>query len=180
MRMSGAMLAVALAPGVIGCNGQQPLSPTGPNLIAESPRPSAPTIADGERWNLTTRLTSVTGRRCEESVEELGENVDWLMVIARAGESVTLHLYLHGDPSDHLPFTGTIQGNEFSAVAANQSGRTRCDGTQLGFTSEARASGRFSVDGRALTGEHTTAVHLASSETSTTSYEWNATLQENR
>jgi hypothetical protein len=172
------MLALALAPAVIGCNGQQPSPLTAPSVIAESPRPPAPAIAEGERWNLTTRLTSVTGRRCEEAVEELGETLDWLMVVARAGDSVTLHLYLYGDPSDHLPFTGTIRGNELSAVAPNQGGFTRCDGTPLGFTSQARISGRFSVDGRVLTGEHTTATHLASGETITTSYEWNATLQE--
>jgi len=178
MRMSAARLAVALAPAVIGCNGQEPW-PT-PSVIAESPRPPAPTIADGERWHLGTRKTSVTGRRCEEYVEELGETLEWLLVIVRAGESITLHVYLDGDPSDHSSFTGTIRGNEFSAVAPTQSGRTRCDGTPLPFSSEGRASGHFSVDGRTLTGEHTTTAHLGSGETSTSSYEWNATLQDGR
>jgi hypothetical protein len=179
--MSGALLAVTLMFGAIGCNGQQSLPPTAPSAV-DSSRPPAATIADGERWNLTTRLVSVTGRRCEEVVNELGEPLDWLLVIARAGESIALHLYLYGDrdPSAHLLFTGTIRGTEFSAAASSQSGSTRCDGTRLNFTSEARASGRFAADGRALTAEHTAVVRLDSGETVTTSYQWNATLQEDR
>jgi hypothetical protein len=135
--MSGALLAVTLMFGAIGCNGQQSLPPTAPSAV-DSSRPPAATIADGERWNLTTRLVSVTGRRCEEVVNELGEPLDWLLVIARAGESIALHLYLYGTAT---PVLICFLPARSEALSFRQRPRARVDPravTELGLTLQVR------------------------------------------
>ena len=178
MRFLPVLLVLTLVPATSGCNGRQPPLPTTPSVTPESPK--VPTFAQGERWNLITTLTSTTGfDACRGTAdEEIGEPVDWLMVIARAGESVDLHLYLYGDPADHLLLTGTTSGDAFSAASAIQRGDLLCSGARFGYTSQTEGAGRFSADRRNLKGGHTSRVRLSSGETMSASYQWNATRVE--
>ena len=77
--------------------------------------------------------------------------------------------------TDDLRETGLIDGTEFTARSATQTMffPTCADGTVLSGTFEATVTGRFSADGRRLTGNEVWAYHFSSGEI-TMSMDWSA------
>ena len=103
-----------------GCNGGSELSssPVLPN--APSPLPSlAP--SDLANWRADARVVAETGpgHACGggASPGQTWTGVDWRVTIT--GDSILLEEDMRNWPTDHIPFSGTLSGRQFSATYTN-------------------------------------------------------------
>lgn len=174
MKVPAGLLVLVIAQGLPGCDSHSAGLPTAPT---SSPLPAAPPPAPStvvqERWNLTGTYMGHTGP--EACLPPFDGNVrkpsDSVLVIQRSGESI--HLL-----TDHNHYVGTVVAKEFSATENDDSGATwQCGGARLHFRTEGHVSGRFSRDGRALTGEEVALFRLESGETIRRQWSWSATRQ---
>jgi hypothetical protein len=174
MRTSAGKLVLALVLGLAGCDSQSPIttSPTSISLpAAVSPVPSPPpVVGTQEQWNLTGTYLGHTGPGdCMPPFDGNARPVDSVLLIERAGESVQFR-------TEHNHYRGTLVANEFSATDNDDAGGTwQCGGRQLRFRTEGSVSGRFSADGRALTGVEVALFRLESGETIRREWSWSAT-----
>ena len=174
MRLPAGLLVLVLAHGLVGCDSESPRLPIAPT---STPLPAAPPPAPGtvaqERWNLTGTYMGHNGpERCIPPFDgNVRKEPDSVLVIQRFGESIHLR-------TDHNHYVGTVVADGFSATDNDDSGATwQCGEAQLHYRTEGRVSGRFSGDGRALTGEEVALFRLESGETITRHWAWSATRQ---
>lgn len=137
---SGILSAIVI---LAGCDGTSPLttapavpSPTAPSL----PPPPSPLA----NWRANATVIGVTnpGRACGwgTSAGETRAGVDWRITIA--GDSIVLEEDMPNWPTDHIPFSGTLRGQQFTATYT-----TRGDYLQWACQFKgATLSGRFSQD----------------------------------
>ena len=79
--------------------------------------------------------------------------------------------------TDHDQYMGAVVANEYSATDGD-GGTWKCGAARLAFRSEGHVSGRFSADGRSLTGEEGVVFRLESGETITRRWDWTGTRKE--
>jgi hypothetical protein len=170
--MAGAF--VALTPILAGCGSSLSVPPAAPTP-AQSPAPG-PTVA-GERWNLTATVRSITGPEAcisDAARMTIGQSFSWLLTIERSGEPIHLSVSDLDDPSARwAEYEGTVVEGVLTAALKSVTG-TACGGQ--GRTG-GHVSGRFSGDGRALTGEQVYSFQLSSGDTRSSYYDWSATRQ---
>ena len=175
------LLAVALA----SCNSHSSVLPTAPS--STSPQVPARGPIAGERWNLTTTLTSATGPEgcvldLAGSDLSIGQSSDWQMAVERSGESIHLVVYEADDPSDRFDYQGTAVAGVLT-ILSSFTGFTRsgwCGGErggQVAFRTKLEISGRFSSDGHTLTAREVVSSEHSSGGTFIFRYDWNATQQ---
>ena len=173
-----------LALGLAGCNSHSNMLPTAPSSTSPSPPPPATGTIAGERWNLTTTLTSATGP--EGCVLDLagsglyiGQSSDWQMAVERSEGSIHLVVYEADDPTDRFDYKGTVVAGVLT-VLRNFAGFTRsgwCGGERAGqvaFRTEQEILGRFSSDGRTLTAQEVVSSEHSSGGTFIFRYDWSA------
>lgn len=102
-----------------GCKGGSELSSSPVLPHAPSPLPSlAP--SNLANWRADSRVLAETGppRACGSgtSTGETRTGVDWRVTIT--GESILLEEDMRNWPTDHIPFSGTLSGRQFSATYA--------------------------------------------------------------
>ena len=144
-------LVLLLALGLAGCNSYSNMLPSAPSSTPP-PMPGTGAIV-GERWNLTTTLTSATGP--EGCVLDLagsdiyiGQSSDSQMAVERYGESIHLVIYEADDPTDRFDYKGTVVAGVLKVVRSFP-GFTRsgwCGGERGGrvaFRTEQEILGRF-------------------------------------
>jgi hypothetical protein len=90
------------------------------------------------------------------------------LLIKRSGESIRFVT------ADHNTYVGTAAGNEFLATETDAGSTLQCGEARLRFRTEAQLTGRFSADGRALTGEETSVSLFESGRTITRHWDWQA------
>lgn len=166
---------------VAGCGSGSSVPPTAPTSTASPapvpPRPD-PGLVAGERWNLTTTLTSLSGPEvCWAPRTNIGRSIDWLMAIQRSGQSIHLLYDVRNYPSDHVEHVGTVVANDFTASSESWPGSFMCGEARSDYRFEANVSGRFSADGRTLTAAEVWSYRLTSGETVSFHFDWNATKQ---
>ena len=171
-RTIAVIIGVILATCVAACNDSPSQLPAGPTAAASPVNPSpVPATVAQERWNLTRTYTGHTGSEaCLLAFDGIVRTPsDSLLLIQRSGVSTRFLT------ADHNTYVGTVAGDEFFATEIEDSGSTlQCGGSRLRFRTEARVSGRFSSDGRALVGEETSVFLLESGATIVRHWDWSA------
>ena len=174
MRVCSGVLLLVLACWVASCNGPSSAPLTTPTQTPSPAPASLPPIPlgpiDGERWNLAGTYIGHTGPEAclppfDGVPREPGHSV---LVMKRSGDSLELW-------TEHDHYVGTVSQGDFLAVEIDDAGSTwQCGDRRLRFRYEGKVSGRFSEDGRALTGEEAAVFHLESGETIRRRWSWNA------
>ena len=169
-RTRSAAFVITLALGACGSDSASPTAPTPP--AATALRPDPPQVP-GDRWNLTTIQTAVTGparKVCWRNLD--GTRINWLMAVQRSGESVNFLYDVNNWPSDHVEHKGSITGEHFIANSEAWTGGFPCGGTQVEFVFQAEVSGRFSANGQSLTATEVWIYQLSSGEAVRISFDW--------
>ena len=185
MKFAIAALSLALSLGLLltGCESRSsalPAAPSGPPLRApDSPTAGPAQIAvAGERWNLTTTLTSLEGPEvCWAPRTNVGTSVQWLMAIQRDGTSIHLLYDVRNWPTDAVEHFGTVEGDTFEAASRSWTTSLLCGAARSEYQFEAHVSGRFSADGRSLTATEVWSYRPTSGATIRFHFDWTATQQ---
>ena len=166
----GALLVVASAVLVSGCETGSPVpSVTTPTSIAPPAAP-APSPGPVPNWNLVTVLEAVTGPdSCFiQQQQQLGipRSTLELMEVVRTGTTVVFDHDTRNFPNNDLQEAGTLVGNEFTARSETLpvSFPSCPDATMLKGTFDASVSGRFSDDGTHIAAREIWAYHFSSGE----------------
>lgn len=164
------LAVLGLTYALAGCE-QSPNGLPAPPVAPTVTGPESPVA--GERWNLTGTYTGHTGpAACIQPFDgNTGQPENSVVVIRRSGESITVL-------TEHNHYVGMVVGEDFSAADSDDSGATwQCGAEQLRYRIDGQVSGRFSGDGRSLTGKETASFRLESGETITRQWDWSATRQ---
>lgn len=164
------IVVLILAHGLMGCDGRSvlPIAPSATPLPVPPPRPAASSTVGQEFWELTGTYVGHTGpEACISPVAETaGKPIRSVLVIQRSGESI--HVL-----TDHDHYIGTVVADEFSATETEDTGGMwDCGAARLRYRFEGRVSGRFSTDGRSLSGEEVALFRLESGATIRRSWDW--------
>jgi hypothetical protein len=173
MRMPAGILVLVLVQGVAGCDSHSAVLPTVPTSTSLPGASPAPGAVGQERWNLTGTYIGHTGPiACIPPFDGVPRNpFDSVLLIQRSDESI--HLF-----TDHNHYVGTVVADELFATESDDSGATwQCGEARLHYRTEGHVSGRFSADGRVLTGEEVALYRLDSGETIRRHWIWSATRQ---
>jgi hypothetical protein len=141
-----------------------------PPIVSSPPVPNGDA---GERWLLMSTYIGHSGpAACIQPFDGMArEPIAGTLVIHRSGESIQF-------VTEHNRYSGTISGDQFSAAENDDAGATwECGGERLRFRTEGSVSGRFSNDGRALTGEEVAVFRLESGATIRRQWNWSASRQ---
>jgi hypothetical protein len=181
--MKAQILTLTVALFLTGCGGgpPSPSSPTQLSSTSSQPPPTMPAALSGvTNWNVTQRFGSVSG---PDNCWVRGQRERWSpavfpdlpMKITQSDGSIKL------EPSYHvMDYTGTYVGSEFSATGdvplEGSLYVTPCpEGPVVQLAGTSALSGHFSADGRLLTATEVNTYPLASGETVTYKWEWQAT-----
>jgi hypothetical protein len=173
MRKAAGILAVVYACTLAGCDSSSAKLSTAPSVAVlpttTPPLPSAPQ----ELWNVTVTYAGHTGPAAclppfDASVVQMP--VTGVIGMLRSGGSITV-------VTEHDQYIGAVVVNEYSATDSD-GGTWQCGAARLTFRSEGHVSGRFSTDGRSLTGEEGVVFRLESGETITRRWDWKGTRKE--
>ena len=167
-------ICLMLTLGLAGCEERQSsVRFKAPSLApspAPPPVPPVPSVPQ-ELWILTGTYIGHTGP--EACIPPFDGNprkpIDSKLVILRSGESIDLL-------TEHDHYVGTVTADGFSATTSND-GTWQCGEARLQYRTEARVSGRFSLDGRSFTGKEEVLFRLESGETISRQWDWSATRQ---
>lgn len=164
------VVVLILAQGLMGCEGRSAALPIAPTATPLPVTPVAPALsmAGQEQWKLAGTYMGHTGPEgCISPFSGAsGTSIDSVMVIERSGESV--HFF-----TEHDHYIGGVVGDEFSATETEDPGGVwNCGAARLRYRFEGRVSGRFSPDGRSLTGEEVAVFRLESGETISRRWAW--------
>jgi len=115
----GAVAALVLF--LSGCSGpSSPVSPAMPTI----PTPTVPTPPigpeNGANWIGDAAVVSFTGEGCGSMTAAGRTGVLWK--IAQTGGSVTLDEDMHNWPTDDSPYTGSLNGTQFTATYVQPQG----------------------------------------------------------
>jgi|KBSSwiS6_1023812.scaffolds.fasta_scaffold01624_6 hypothetical protein len=179
MRTLTGITAILLVQLFAGCDKTSPAAPTPMPPAAPAPAPAVP-AASGEKWSLTTTITSVTGpAACVRGpVSKLPIVSNWLLTVERSGDSLRLLASGVSDPSDSYEYNATVAGPEFSGTGTPDSGYVVCGESvsdQLSYRGADSLVGRFSADRNTLTADEELMLQLSSGDVVTYHTEWRAT-----
>ena len=123
------------------------------NPIAPSiETPPNATLYPPESWTLTASITSMTPHRCWRDLT--GLTSEYKMVVRRAEE---IRLLVYWDPTDGIEYVGSLSGQDFSVAGRFNNGNPFslgcASGGGVGVVLTGHVSGRFSDDGRSISGE---------------------------
>jgi hypothetical protein len=186
MRLLTGIVAALLIPLLTACDNPSPAA--GPSLLApSSPAPTAPSVRNGDKWDLTITLTSIAGpRECigfgspPPGGDPTVDSEPLLLTIERLGDSMHLVVSSIADPADLDEYTVTVAGADFSGSSTlNWSGYYTCgpSGRDNISHAEDRLVGYFSADGKTLTANEEAVFQLESGNAIAYLYAWAATRQ---
>jgi hypothetical protein len=170
MRIPIEVVVLIVAQGLMGCDGRPaalPIAPS-PTEVPVSLSAQTPGTAGQEQWKLTGTYIGHSGpEACISPVSvTAGQPVHSVLVIQRSGESVQFF-------TEHDHYIGSVVGDEFIAnETQDPGGLWDCAAARIPFRFEGRVSGRFSPDGRSLTGEEAAVFMLESGETIKRRWAW--------
>jgi len=95
------------------------------------------------------------------------------MAIARSGSTLKALYCVHNYPTDHIDYTGTVQGDEFVAQMIPIPDVPLCGSSA---TLEGKVVGLFSKGGRHLDATEVDSYHLSSGDMQVT-FSWSADLE---
>lgn len=170
MRISAGFLVLALAaPGLAGCDSHSSSLLTAPTpAVLPTPLPVA--SVPQELWSVTGTYAGHTGpAACIPPFDgnAVQTPINGVIVILRSGESLTV-------VTEHDRYVGAVVADEYYATDSD-AGIWQCGAARLSFRTEGYVSGRFSADGRSLTGEEGVVFRLESGETITRRWNWSGT-----
>ena len=105
---------------------------------------------------------------------------DWLLTLARSGDSLHLFASDISDPEYSQEYTATVAGADFSGSGTTiPSGYFKCgqSGRDDVYRGEDHLAGRFSADGNTLTADQELVFQLTSGNVITYHFAWTATRQ---
>ena len=173
MRKAAGILVVVLTCTLPGCDSSSGKLSMAPSVAVlptiTPPLPSVPR----ELWSVTVTYAGHTGpATClapfDGSVVQTP--ITGVVGMLRAGGSITV-------VTEHDQYVGAVLADEYSATDSD-AGTWQCGAARLSFRTEGHVSGRFSTDGRALTGEEGVVFRLESGETITRRWDWKGTRKE--
>jgi hypothetical protein len=169
---AGILVLVLAAAGLAGCDSHSSTLLTAPSpAVLPTPLP-APSVPQ-ELWNVTGTYAGHTGpAACIPPFDgnAVQTPMNGVIVILRSGESIQVL-------TEHDHYIGAVVADQFSATDSDE-GTWQCGAVRLRFRTEGHVSGRFSADGRSLTGEEGVVFRLESGETITRRWDWKGTRKE--
>jgi hypothetical protein len=172
MRKSAGILVVVLAHALAGCDSPSSKPTTAPSVAVLSTTPPLPSVPQ-ELWNVTVTYAGHTGpAACLPPFDGnvVQTPITGVIGMRRSGGAITVF-------TEHDQYVGAVVANEYSATDSD-GGTWQCGAARLAFRSEGHVSGRFSTDGRSLTGEEGVVFRLESGETITRRGDWNGTRKD--
>jgi hypothetical protein len=106
----------------------------------------------------------------------IGTSTDWLMAIQRSGESIRLVYDVRNFPFLDVTHAGKVMADDVVAASEGWSGAFGCGGVRYEFRFKAKVAGRFSADGRTLSGAEVWSYRLTSGDTVSLHFDWSASL----
>jgi hypothetical protein len=173
MRKAAGILVVVLACTLAGCDSSSAKLSTAPSVavLPTTARP-LPSVSQ-ELWNVTVTSAGYTGpAACLPPFDGnvVHTPITGVIVMLRSGASITV-------VTEDDQYMGAVVANEYSATNSGH-GNVQCGAARLAFRSEGHISGRFSTDGRSLTGEEGSVFRLESGETIARRWDWTGTRKE--
>ena len=176
MRAPMGIVALILAQGLVACDGSSAGLPIAPSATRQLVT-SLPSVTQGaagqEKWTLTgTYIGHVGPEACIAPFSATAAKpVDSVLGIQRSGVSILLM-------TEHNHYTGTVVADQFIAIETQDPGGIwNCGAERRRFRMEGSVSGRFSADGRTLTGEEVALFRFNSGETISRRWHWTAARQ---
>jgi hypothetical protein len=185
MRTLTGIVAVLLIQLVAACDKPSPVAP-GPPAPPLAPAPAAPPAVNGEKWDLATAITSITGPKECVAAGTYDPAIDVshsLLTIERSGDSMHLITSSIGNPADAYEYTVIVAGTDFSGsgatIPSGYLGYFMCgqSGRDYVYRGEAYLGGRFSADEKTLTADQELVFQLTSGNVITYHFAWTATRQ---
>jgi hypothetical protein len=183
MRTLIGIVAVLLIHLLVACDNPSPVGPRPP----EAPRPPAarpvPPAVNGEQWDLTTAITSISGpKECVAAgtYDPAIDVSDSLLTIERSGDSMHLITRSIQNSADTYEYTVIVAGTDFSGSGATMpSGYFTCgpSGRDDVYRGEDHLVGRFSADGKTLSADQELVFQLTSGNVITYHFAWTAARQ---
>ena len=169
---------IAFAATQFGCNSKSP-TPTAPTLM---PSESAPAMT-WVTWNLTTTVTSMTGRRAD-CFSPLGSRKigtptpGQLMAANRSAESISF--WVPDGWNDPYSYVGILVGDDFTATGGGCCGSYTCAPAPMrsDLAWEGRVSGRFSPNGYSLAATEVWVYKFPTGDEVAVHLDWTATRQD--
>ena len=183
MRTLTGIVAVLLIQLLTACDRASPVAPAPPPPSPSPPAPTGPPAANGEKWNLMTALTSITGPKECVAAGTYDPTIDVshsLLTIERSGDSMHLIASSIRNPADAYEYTASVVGADFSGSGTTiPSGYFTCgqSGKDYIYRGEDHLAGRFSADGQTLTADEELVFQLTSGKVVTYDFAWTATRQ---
>ena len=183
MRTLTGIVAVLLIQLLTACDRASPVAPSPPPPPPSPPAPTSPPAANGEKWDLMTALTSITGPKECVAAGTYDPTIDVshsLLTIERSGDSMHLIASSIRNPADAYEYTATVAGADFSGSGTTiSSGYFTCgqSGRDYVYRGEDHLAGRFSADGNTLTADQELVFQLTSGNLITYDFAWTATRQ---
>lgn len=175
MRVIG--LCVPILAAAFACSQGTSSSPSVATGVPSAPTPAQPRVdipGYDQRWQLTTLVTNSSA--CANGGRPLpgvGMRMSCEMAIARSGSTLKALYCVQNYPTDHIDYTGTVQGDELVAQMVPIPDVPLCAGSA---TLEGRVVGLFSKSGRHLDATEVDSYHLSSGDMQVT-FSWSADLE---
>jgi hypothetical protein len=173
MRKAAGILVVVLASTLGGCDSSSAKLPTVPSVaVPPTTTPPLPSVPP-ELWSVTVTYAGHTGpAACLPPFDGnvVQTPITGVIGMFRSGTSLTV-------VTEHDQYKGAVVADGYSATDSD-GGTWQCGAARLTFRSEGFVSGRFSTDGRSLTGEEGVVFRLESGETITRRWDWKGTRKE--
>ena len=170
-------LCVPVLAAAFACSQGPTSSPSAVPTVPSVPAP-APARADipgyDQRWQLTTLATNSSACRSGgRPLPPVGMRMSCEMAIARSGSTLRAIYCAHNYPTDHIDYTGTVQGDEFVARMIPIPDIPLCGSSA---TLEGKVVGLISNGGRHLDATEVDTYHLSSGDMQVT-FSWSADLE---
>jgi len=175
--MKAIVLCIPILAAASACSQGTASSPSvAPNIPSvTAPSPARVDIPGyDQRWELTTTATNSSA--CASGGRPLpfvGMRMSCEMAIARSGSTLKAIYCAHNYPTDHIEYTGTVQGDELVAQMIPIRDVPLCGSSA---TLEGKVVGLLSKDGRRLDATEVDSYHLPSGDMQVT-FSWSADLK---
>ena len=170
-------LCVTVLAATVACSQGTTSSPSPLPSVPSLPAPT-PTRADipgyDQRWQLTTVATDSSACvAAGRPLPPVGMRMSCEMATARSGSTLKALYCVHNYPTDHIDYTGTVQGDVFVAQMSPIPDVPLCGSSA---TLEGKVVGLFSKGGRHLDATEVDSYHLPAGDMQVT-FSWSADLE---
>lgn len=170
--MSMLVLALVCAASMLVACDAGPATPVAPSILDLRASPAPP--AQSGYWSLTTTLTAISGPDvCFDQRAALGLSTNWWLDVRRESSRVLLVRDVRQPPANQIELAGMADGSTFEAHTTGH-GQHPCGGVPRAYELEARVTGEFSPDGRALDASERVTYRLESGQAVVLLYAWHA------